>query len=188
MIRISTPLGRNDRSSTCSDARSELARNRGPTRENGRSPESKSSPWPTASSKILEPHPFLVYTSADSGHLDDQHESAHIMSPRPSSRSGQSWRSTDADPGAGTSAPAWRRSRGEDPQRRVRWRRPVIVLLALLLPALLGWLVWLVQQLRLPTPAHLEVVCAGYELNVQIPHNVQAKNSLKRLLRLANRK
>ncbi|HKM56559.1 MAG TPA: hypothetical protein VJY33_24355, partial [Isosphaeraceae bacterium] len=61
----------------------------------------------------------------------------------------------------------------------------MIVLLALALPIALGSLIWMVERLRLPTPAHLELVCAGYELNVQIPHNVPAKNALKRLFRLA---
>ena len=46
----------------------------------------------------------------------------------------------------------------------------------------------MVQRLRLPTPAHLELVCAGYEVNAQVPHNVPAKNALKRLLRLAGSK
>jgi hypothetical protein len=61
----------------------------------------------------------------------------------------------------------------------------VIVLLALTLPVALGALIWLIERMRLPNPAHLELVCAGYELNVQIPHNVHGKNALKRLLELA---
>jgi len=64
----------------------------------------------------------------------------------------------------------------------------VIVLLALGLPVALGSLIWMVERLRLPTPAHLELICSGYELNNQIPHNVPAKKALKRLLRLARGK
>ncbi len=110
------------------------------------------------------------------------------MSSLPSSGSGPSWRSTEDGLEASSAGPAWTRARGRNPLGQQRWRWPAIILLALALPIALGSLIWMVQRLRLPTPAHLELVCAGYELNVQIPHNVPAKKALKRLFRLAGGK
>ena len=110
------------------------------------------------------------------------------MSTRPDSGSTLSRQSNDGGPGDRASAPVWVRGRGQNPLGRQCWRRLAIVLLALALPATLSLLIWTVERLRLPTPAHLELVCSGYELNVQIPPNVPAKNALKRLLRLTGGK
>ncbi len=107
------------------------------------------------------------------------------MPSRPGTGTGQSWRSAENGPEENAAGPAWTRARSLKPYRQQHWRWPVIVLLALALPVVLGSLIWMVQRLRLPTPAHLELVCAGYELNVQVPHNVPAKNALRRLSRVA---
>ena len=65
------------------------------------------------------------------------------------------------------SAPVWRAGGGRTRLVGSAWRRLAIVLLALALPATLSLLIWTVERLRLPTPAHLELSCSGYELNVQ---------------------
>ncbi len=96
------------------------------------------------------------------------------------------WRVGGSPRGIDPSGRFWRRApshRHGEASRNGRAARIVAAALALFVGV--GACLWLISLLRLPRPARLVLVGAGYEANLQIPHNAYGWRSLQALKSLS---
>jgi hypothetical protein len=98
-----------------------------------------------------------------------------------------SWRVGGGRRGLDASGRFWRNASAPGPGKLSRgWRTGWIVAGALILGVCLVSAFWLISLLRLPRPARLVLVGAGYEANLQVPHNSYGWRGLQDLAALAD--
>jgi len=98
-----------------------------------------------------------------------------------------SWRLGGGPRGIDPSGRFWRHAPSRGPGNASRGRRAGwIIAGALFLVVCLASFVWLINLLRLPRPARLVLVGAGYESNLQIPHNSYGWRGLQDLKELSD--
>src|SRR5271157_3325157 len=82
-----------------------------------------------------------------------------------------SWRPGSGRRGIDRSRRFWRNASSQSGPASGGWRTGWIIAGALALGVCLVSFLWLLNLLRLPRPARLVLVGAGYESNLQIPHH-----------------
>jgi hypothetical protein len=98
-----------------------------------------------------------------------------------------SWRLGGGRRGIEASGRFWRNASPPGPGNPSRgWRWGWIIAGALVLGVCLLSLLWLINLLRLPRPARLVLVGAGYEANLQLPHNSYGWRGLQDLAALSD--
>ena len=128
-----------------------------------------------------------VELTGEDQHLDDSTNGAAMSGDATNLGTVVSWRVGGGRRGLDASGRFWRNASAPGPGNLSRgWRTGWIITGALVLAVLLVSAFWLISLLRLPRPARLVLVGAGYESNLQIPHNSYGWRGLQDLAALAD--